>query len=118
MHKELTQKIIAFRDARDWAQYHTPENLSKAISIEAAELLEHFIWKDPVDQAGLEDELADILMYCFIFAHKIGVDPLKIMEDKLKRNEQRFPVDTVKGTSGRLTRVEHPNQASYEKLEL
>lgn len=118
MHKELTQKIIAFRDARDWAQYHTPENLSKAISIEAAELLEHFIWKDPVDQAKLEDELADILMYCFIFAHEIGVDPLKIMEDKLKRNEQRFPVDTVKGTSGRVTRVEHPNQVPFEKLKL
>lgn len=110
MHSELTQKIIAFRDARDWAQYHTPENLSKAISIEAAELLEHFIWKDPVDQAKLEDELADILLYCFIFAHEIGVDPIKIMENKLLRNEERFPVETVKGTSGRFTRVDNKDK--------
>lgn len=107
MHNDLLQRIIAFRDARDWAQFHTPENLSKAISIEAAELLEHFIWKDPVNQSDLEDELADILMYCFIFAHEIGVDPLTIMEDKLNRNELRFPVETVKGTSGKFTRVEH-----------
>jgi len=105
-HTEIMDKILAFRDARDWKKFHTPENLAKSVSIEAGELLENFQWGDPADYAKLEDELADVLIYSFLFAESIGVDPLEAMRKKIEINEKRFPVDTVKGTSGKHTRVE------------
>ena len=100
------KEIIAFRDARDWKKFHTPENLAKSISIEAGELLENFQWGDQAEQSKLEDELADVLIYSFLFSESIGVDPLDAMRKKIEANEKRFPVDTVKGTSGKHTRVD------------
>ena len=105
-HTEIMDKILAFREARDWKKFHTPENLAKSISIEAGELLENFQWGDPVDRAKLEDELADILIYSFLFAESIGVEPLEAMIKKIEKNDKRFPVDSVKGTSGKNTRVD------------
>lgn len=103
---QLLQRIIDFRDQRDWQQFHTKENLAKSVSIEAGELLELFQWgEDPPDDK-LSDEIADVLIYCFLLAHEIGQDPLELMQHKLARNEQRFPVDRVRGNNGKATRVE------------
>ena len=104
--QELMQRIIEFRDKRDWQQFHTKENLAKSVSIEAGELLELFQWgENPLDDK-LADEIADVLIYCFLLANEIKQDPLQIMHEKLERNELRFPVDRVKGNNGKATRVE------------
>ncbi len=104
--QQLMQRIIEFRDKRDWQQYHSKENLAKSVSIEAGELLELFQWgEDPADHK-LSDELADVMIYCFLLANEIGQDPLQLMQEKLERNEKRFPVDRVKGTNGKETRVD------------
>lgn len=104
--KNITEKIIDFRNKREWDKFHTPENLSKSIAIEAGELLEHFQWGDAYKQSELEDELADILIYSLLLADSIGVDPIDIIESKMTRNEKRFPIDKVKGNSGKNTRVD------------
>ena len=102
----LYKSILEFRNARDWKQFHTPENLAKSISIEAAELLEHFQWGDDYSVNELSDELADILIYSFLMAEAVGVDIEEIMLKKLERNKSRFPVEKVKGNSGKNTRVD------------
>ncbi len=106
----ILKSILEFRNARDWKQFHTPENLAKSISIEAAELLEHFQWGDEYDHDELVDELADILIYSFLMADAIGVDIEKVMLDKLKKNIKRFPVETVKGNSGKHTRIDYEEE--------
>lgn len=105
---DITQIIAAitkFRDARDWKKFHTPGNLSKSISIEAAELLELFQWGDSYKSDDLKEELADILIYSFLLADAIDENPLDLIEMKLRINEKRFPVGKVKGNSGKDTKV-------------
>lgn len=101
----IMEKIIQFRDKRDWSKFHTPENLSKSIAIEAGELLEHFQWGDNYSEDEIADELADILIYSFLMADSINVDVIEIMEKKLSKNEKRFPISKVKGNSGKYTKV-------------
>ena len=104
--QQLMQRIIEFRDRRDWQQFHTKENLAKSVSIEAGELLELFQWgEDPPDDK-LSDEIADVLIYCFLLSREIKQDPLELMQEKLERNELRFPVDRVKGSNGKDTRID------------
>jgi NTP pyrophosphatase (non-canonical NTP hydrolase) len=103
----LQQRITAFRDARDWAQFHTPRHLASAISIESAELLEAFLWKtdDQVDPKKLSEDLADIMIYCTLMCDRLGVDPLTIMSEKLDRNEQKYPVEKAKGNAKKYTEL-------------
>ena len=103
-HETVMNRLLQFRDAREWKKFHTPENLAKSISIEAGELLELFQWGDPLNMSDLRDELADILMYCYLLADSIGADPIEVMLHKIQKNEDRFPVDRVKGTSGKSTK--------------
>jgi NTP pyrophosphatase (non-canonical NTP hydrolase) len=91
--------LRAFVAARDWGQFHTPENLAKSISIEAGELLECFQW-DPGAPAGrVQDELADVLTYCYLLADRLGVSPEQIILDKLAKTDRKYPVDKAKGRS-------------------
>lgn len=101
--EELIRKILLFRDQRDWKQFHTPENLAKSISIEAAELLENFQWDNDFDKNKVTEELADVMMYCILMADSIDVDILKIIEDKLNKNSLKYPVDKSKGNSKKYT---------------
>lgn len=105
MNKEILKKILAFRNERDWEQFHTPENLAKSISIESAELLEHFQWGDSIDVDEVKKELADVLMYALLMAHAIDADVEEIILDKLKDNAMKYPAEKVKGTSGKHTKV-------------
>jgi dCTP diphosphatase len=84
---------------REWAQFHTPENLAKSISIEAAELLECFQWNVDADKDRVEEELADVLTYCLILADRLGVDPDQIVLDKLASTRAKYPVDKARGRS-------------------
>lgn len=104
--ESTVKQIIDFRNARDWAQFHTPENLAKSIAIESAEILEHFQWGDTYDADELKDELADVLIYSILMANAIGADLDEVIRAKLEKNASRFPVDRVKGNSGKHTKVE------------
>lgn len=99
----LQRRLAEFAAARDWGRYHTPKNLSAALSVEAGELVEIFQWltpeqsaavmSDPGRAARVEDEVADVLAYLLQFCESLGVDALAALEAKIERNEKRFPVD-------------------------
>lgn len=98
---EIIQKIKAFRDARDWQQFHNSKDLALAISVEASELLELFLWKDNegADQERIKEELADILMFVLLLADKHQLDIKTIIEDKLTSNNEKYPVEKSKGNA-------------------
>ncbi|KAI8725625.1 GIY-YIG domain-containing protein [Fusarium sp. LHS14.1] len=100
--KEVHDALAAFVAERDWAQFHTPENLAKSISIEAAELLECYQWNAEADPKRIREELADVLTYCLLLADRIGVDPAQIVLDKLEVTKKKYPVDKAKGSSKKL----------------
>jgi len=98
---KITQELRNFRDERDWAQFHNPKDLAIALSIEASELLELFLWK-PAEDAEVEkvkEELADVFAYAFMLADKYGLDVAKIMQDKLAKNTLKYPVSKAKGSA-------------------
>jgi dCTP diphosphatase len=97
--KSLHDELQAFVAERDWAQFHSPANLAKSISIEAAELLECFQWRDDADEVRVQEELADVLTYCLLLANRIGVDPDQIVHDKLVLTRQKYPIDKSRGRS-------------------
>lgn len=90
---------------RDWAQFHSPSNLAKSISIEAAELLETFQWNDEADLARVRDELADVLTYCYLLADRIGADPSQIVLDKLEETKRKYPADRARGRSDKYDQL-------------
>ena len=95
----VSEEIAAFVAEREWAQFHTPENLAKSISIEAGELLECFQWNTDADDARVRDELADVLTYCLILAEQLGADPNEIILAKLAKTAEKYPVDKARGRS-------------------
>lgn len=100
MDKKLYDRIIKFRDDRDWAQFHTGENLAKSICIEASELLEVFQWTDKEKSLEkVKEELADVLLYATLMADHYHLNIEEIMLEKLKRNEEKYPADIVKGSA-------------------
>ncbi|MDJ0336025.1 nucleotide pyrophosphohydrolase [Salinibacterium sp. G-O1] len=94
-------EIAALVAERDWAQFHSPENLAKSIAIEAGELLECFQWSGHADTARVSDELADVLTYCLLLADRIGVDPDQIVRDKLAVTRSKYPIDAARGRSAK-----------------
>ncbi len=99
--KNLTNRLLAFRDERDWAQFHNPKDLAIAISIEAGELLELFLWKSPEEgnKERAAMEIADIISFCFLFANQYGFDITEIVTDKIRENELKYPVAKAKGNA-------------------
>jgi len=97
----LITQIKDFRDARDWEQFHNSKDLAVALSIEASELLELFLWKgnEDANPDKLKNELADVLMYALLLADKHGLDIIQIVEDKMKLNYEKYPVEKAKGTA-------------------
>ena len=100
IHK-LTETIVEFRDKRDWKQFHNPKDLALAISIEASELNELFLWKnhDAYDRTKLAEELADVLIYSLLLAHETNYDVVEIINAKIQKNRKRYPVTLSKGSS-------------------
>jgi dCTP diphosphatase len=90
---------------RDWEQFHTPANLAKSISIEAAELLEHYQWSDKADPEVIAHELADVLTYCLLLADKLDLDTQKIIRDKLEITKAKYPVEKSRGRSDKYDRL-------------
>lgn len=99
--KEIIESIIKFRDERDWEQFHNQKDLALALNIEAAELLELFLWKTPelADENKIKEELADVFIYAFLIAEKYNLDIMRIIFDKLNKNSDKYPVDKAKGSA-------------------
>ena len=109
----IIAKIRAFRDARDWMQFHNPKNLAISINLEAAELLEHFQWKSMEEseahaRAAREEsaeEMADVAIYLFELADNLGIDLLSSVDAKLAKNESKYPVAKAKGSAAKYNQL-------------
>ena len=98
---KTVKKLIEFRNERDWEQFHNSKDLALAISIEASELLELFLWNDNEDfnKEKLEDELADIFSFSLLLAEKHNLNLSEIVNKKIEKNAKKYPVSKAKGTS-------------------
>ncbi|MGC6768431.1 nucleotide pyrophosphohydrolase [Enterococcus sp. LJL128] len=108
--EELIRKINHFRDERDWRQYHHPKDLSLSICLEAAELLENFQWLTDEEAVSknmenIKQELADVLIYSLMLASDLELDVHEIIEDKMKLNAIKYPVDKSKGNKEKYTEL-------------
>jgi NTP pyrophosphatase (non-canonical NTP hydrolase) len=102
---EVLQQLRSFVAERDWKQFHTPENLAKSVSIEAAELLELFQWESNANEVNIKDELADVLTYCILLADQYGLDPYELVIEKLEKTKEKYPVEKSKGKSDKYDRL-------------
>ena len=105
MLENATRAIKEFNEERDWDQFHSPENLAKSISIEAAELLECFQWNNQYDPQAVCEELADVVNYCIVLADKLQVDLETIVLEKLEKNKEKYPVEKARGKSDKYTKL-------------
>jgi len=111
--EKLIQRVVAFRDDRDWAQFHTPRNLTAALAIEVAELQELLLWKSdqetsdylqsPSNRQTVAHEIADVLTFALLFCHATGIDPVAAVEEKLEINAKKYPVELSKGNATKYT---------------
>lgn len=109
--EKVRQRLRDFAKVRDWDQFHSPKNLSMALSVEASELVECFQWLTeeqsrsltPKQLAAVTDEIADVQLYLIRLADKVGVDIGAAIEQKITKNEAKYPVDKVKGSSKKYT---------------
>ena len=108
--KELTGKIVEFRDARDWRQFHNPKDMAISISLEAAELLEVFQWSGADTDADtdkkrekIKEELADVLIYSLLMGNDLGLDISEIVINKLDANNRKYPAEKAYGKSSKYT---------------
>ena len=113
--QQLAAEILAFRDERDWAQFHTPKNLAAALAIEAAELQELMLWKEApaldaliaskTGHSRLSDEIADVLIYALLFCEAARIDPQAAVRFKLKKNAEKYPVEKAKGSAAKYSEL-------------
>ena len=105
--KKITDKLIEFRNERDWEQFHNPKDLAVALNIEAGELLENFLWKshEEANKEKVKEELADVFAYAFLLADKYAFDVKQIVLDKIKSNGEKYPIDKAKGTAKKYTEL-------------
>ena len=110
IREETIKRLLKFRDDRDWRQFHTPKDLAISLSLEAAELLEVFQWSgadmersEKLDK--VREELADVLSYCLLMADVCGLDADEILNAKITRNEEKYPVEKAKGRSEKYTEL-------------
>lgn len=108
---EIKSKLRQFALARDWDQFHSPKNLSMALAVEASELLERFQWLSEEQSSNLtvkqhqavEEEMADVFLYLLRLADKLNINLLRAADDKISKNEAKYPADKVKGSSKKYT---------------
>lgn len=104
--KKTISRIREFNDNRDWNKFHSPANLSKAISIEAGELLEEFLWdEENYNKEHVLEELADVMLYCIQMADVLDVDIEEIINKKMDKNEKKYPIEKSKGNSKKYTEL-------------
>jgi NTP pyrophosphatase (non-canonical NTP hydrolase) len=109
------QRLLAFHDARDWKQFHTPRQLAAALAIEAGELQQAMLWRTDAEveagladgtlRAAIADEIADILSFALLLAHDLGLDPVEVIASTLKKNEHRYPVEKSRGKATKYDKL-------------
>ena len=103
--QDLIEKIVEFRDARDWKQFHNPKDLALSLVLEAAEVLEHFQWKSKEEiekyivenKKDIGEELADVFYWVLLMSKDLNIDITRALENKLKKNEEKYPIEKAKG---------------------
>ena len=106
MKQETIDRIRKFTEDRDWDQFHSPANLAKSIVIEAAELLECFQWNDEeYDLQQVQEEMADVMVYCQNLLDKLGLDADEIINMKMAQNEAKYPVEKAKGSAAKYNQL-------------
>jgi NTP pyrophosphatase (non-canonical NTP hydrolase) len=111
--KDLTERIIAFRDARDWKQFHNPKDVALSLVLEATEVMEHFQWKNVSEieehiknkKEAIGEELADVLYWVLLMSHDLQIDIREALEKKLKKNEEKYPEDKARGKHTKYTEL-------------
>lgn len=104
--EEFQERVRRFTEDRDWGQFHSPANLAKSISIEAAELLECFQWSDEgYDREHVLEELADVMIYCLQMVEVLDVDVIDTLNRKMDLNKKKYPVDKAKGLSEKYDKL-------------
>ena len=108
--KKAIEALMAFRDARDWGQFHDPKNLAVALSVEAAELNEVFLWMTTeasaeADLGRVKEELADVLAYALLLADTFKLDPEEIVLQKIRKNDEKYPVEKSRGKSTKYNQL-------------
>jgi NTP pyrophosphatase (non-canonical NTP hydrolase) len=109
-YQETIDRLRAFRDQREWRQFHNPKDLAISISLESAELLEAFQWSGADTSADgrldtISEELADVLIYCLFMADACGLDPLQIVNEKIDANAKKYPVELSRGNAKKYTEL-------------
>jgi len=110
--EELTERVIRFRDEREWRRYHTPKNLAASIAVEAAELLEIFQWSESgyevveAKKEKIAEEVADVFIYLLLFCHECGIDIIHAFNRKMEINESKYPAEKARGKSSKYTELE------------
>ena len=113
--KQLTKRIITFRDERGWAKHHRPKDLALSLVLEVAEVLEHFQWKNgrelerylAAHREDLADEIADVFVYLLHLSEGLGIDLVNATRRKMKKNAKKYPVERVKGSARKYTAYEY-----------
>ena len=111
--KKLTKRIVDFRDARDWKQFHNPKDLAISLNLEASEVLEHFQWKSEkeiekyikTNKDEIAEELADVLNYLLLTAHDLNIDLVDALNKKIDKSESKYPVEKAKGTHTKYNKL-------------
>ena len=109
----LTERILAFRKARDWEQFHNPKDMALSLVLEATEVMEHFQWKSPEEMAqytktnknDIAEELADVLSWVLLMSHDFDIDIMDALNKKITKNETRYPVEKSKGRATKYTEL-------------
>lgn len=111
LNNDIIDKILRFRDERDWAKFHNPKDLAISVSIEAGELLECFQWKDDnhsLSEECLEeisDEIADVYIYLLLLCDKLNIDTEQIILSKIEKNREKYPIDKSRGNSKKYNQL-------------
>jgi NTP pyrophosphatase (non-canonical NTP hydrolase) len=105
--KHIIEKLRKFRDDRNWAQFHTPENLAKSVVLEASELLENYQWgrSEDIDPQNVKEEIADIVGYCLLICDHYGFDLEAALEEKIALNEKKYPVNKAYGKADKYNKL-------------
>lgn len=112
LREETIKRVVDFRDRRNWRQFHTPKDLAVSMSLEAAELLEIFQWSggdtgcNAQQLQRVREELADVLSYCILMADVCGLDLDEIMNEKIAKNEAKYPVEKAWGSAAKYTELD------------
>jgi len=110
---DLQKSVVKFRDERDWKQFHNPKDLAISLVLEAAEVMEHFQWKNKEEMEShlqshrkdVGEELSDVLYWVLLMANDLKVDVVEVFEEKLKKNAEKYPIEKAKGKHSKYTEL-------------